>query len=672
MMPLRFCLLLLLIVAWTEARAQVPAYTFYDSVPVRASNQPLANAWAGGFNSPQFSTIDLDGDRRPDLFVFDRTANQVFTFINTGQGYRAAPEYAALFPPELSDWCLLADYDGDGRKDLFSRGNLGVRAFRNETPPNGRLAFRLLKNPLEVRSLLNNFVLNLQIDATDVPALADVDNDGDLDILNFVPASGNSLEWNRNVSRERFGHSDSLVFERSTNRWGNFDECARCNEFRFGPSFCRTERLEHAGSTTLALDLNGDNLKDLLIGDVSCNNLIALTNQGTTREANFTGFNPAYPPSRPVDIPVFPAPYWEDVDFDGVNDLLVSPNAAANDGLQINFAQSVWFYKNVGTNARPDFQFRQTDFLQNQMVDVGENSRPALLDVDADGDLDLLLASGGWRPNLNEPYRSRLYLFQNVGTAARPSFNLLETNYLNWLDQNVRFLKIGVADLNADRADDLYFTFTTNGNPARPTLAYVPNQAGPGQPSRFDLAQLTTLSLETLNTNDEALFLNTDTDGDLDLLLAKSNGAVQWWENTGRLQFTQRSDQAGGLSADPARTGPSLATTDLDRNGQPDLVVADRSGRLQTYLNFLPQLGGRFNSPSPLVFNGLTSQAMPSPLGYLVGGGAPAFYGRDLVLGTPGGGLRYLRPRELVTGLPTEIPLSPQALCAPPPRAGCK
>jgi hypothetical protein len=33
-----------------------------------------------------------------------------------------------------------------------------------------------------------------------------------------------------------------------------------------------------------------------------------------------------------------------------------------------------------------------------------------------------------------------------------------------------------------------------------------------------------------------------------------------------------------------------------------------------------------------------------------------------LVLGTPGGGLRYLRPRELVTGLPTEIPLSPQAL----------
>jgi hypothetical protein len=632
----------------------VPAYVFYDSVPVVANGAALPNAWAGGLNSPQFSTLDLNGDRRPDLVVFERTANVLLTFLNTPAGYRAAPEYAALFPPQLENWCLLADYDGDGRKDIFTHSNLGVRVFRNETPAQGRLAFRQVQSPLRVRGL-SGFTFNLAVDATDIPALADVDNDGDLDILNFVPAVGNSVEFNRNLSRERFGHSDSLVFERATARWGNFDECAQCNQLEFGPSTCRTEGVEHAGSTLLALDLNGDEIKDLLVGDVSCNNLVSLLNVGTAREANFTGFNPAFPPSRPVDLPVFPAAYSEDVDGDGTNDLLVSPNTDRNDGLQINFAQSVWFYQNTGTNRQPNFQFRQTDFLQQGMVDLGEGSKPAFLDADADGDLDMLVGSAGVRRSATEGFRARVALFENVGSPARPRFNLTNENYLDFQAFNVRFLRLSVADLNQDRALDLVLSYAP-GQPlnARGQLAYLPNTAPSGQPVRFSLTNLQTLSVEGFGTNDEALFINADADNDLDLLVGKTTGALQYHENTGNLTFSLRNPRAGGIEGDLLQLGLSLASGDLTGDGQPDLVTGDRGGNLWIYPNFLANLNGNWTPQRNFVFNPLTNATGAYAFGYLSGGVLPAAMGQDLVLGTTGGGLRYLRPRSVVTGLPDE------------------
>ena len=629
----------------------IPVYTFYDSVRVNVGGRALPDPWAGGLNSAQFSTVDLNGDRRPDLVVFDRTANVLLTFINTASGYQSAPEYAALFPPELENWCLLVDYDGDGRKDIFTHANLGVRVFRNETPVGGQLTFRLARQSLPVRGLSGN-VFNLSIDATDIPAITDVDDDGDLDILNFIPAVGNSVEFNRNVSRERFGHSDSLIFERATARWGNFDECAQCNEFKFGPSTCRSEAVEHAGSTLLALDLNGDSIKDLLLGDVSCSNLIALQNVGTAREANFTGFNPAFPTSRPVNIPVFPAAYTEDVDQDGILDLLVSPNADRNDGLQIDFVNSAWFYKNIGTNAQPDFQFRQTNFLQDRMIEVGEGSKPAFVDVDGDGDLDMLVSTAGQRRSAAEGFRARIYLFDNTGTSANPQFNLLNDNYLDLNALNVRFARISVADLNNDQMPDLVLSYTPNVPlSSRGQLAYVLNTATTGQGLRVNLANLQPLMVEGFGTNDEALFINVDADNDLDLLVGKTTGALQYHENTGNLAFSLRNPQAGGIAGDLISLGLSLAVADLTRDGQPDLITGDRGGNLLIYPNFLRNFGGNWTPQRDFVLNRLTNRTSAYAFGYLAGGVLPAVYQTDLVLGTTAGGLRYLRSSGVITAI---------------------
>src|SRR6185295_10717330 len=95
------------------AQAQF-TYVLDQSIPVEYNSVTLPMPWAGGFNSPQFNTMDLNGDNVQDLVIFDRTANKVITFINQNKAYRYAPEYEAFFPAELDQWVLLRDFNCDG------------------------------------------------------------------------------------------------------------------------------------------------------------------------------------------------------------------------------------------------------------------------------------------------------------------------------------------------------------------------------------------------------------------------------------------------------------------------------------------------------------------------------------------------------------------------------
>lgn len=357
----------LLFILWsaTAALAQDSLqFRLRTDVPVVTAAGALSDPWSGGLNTPQFSTIDLNKDGQPDLFIFDRMLQKVYTWLavqeNGAWRYTYAPEYEVFFPEDLTSWVLLRDYDCDGLQDIFTSTPLGIRVFRQEETANGHLKFTLAEEAL----LYGNRNINLQMNSADVPAITDMDGDGDLDVLITEFSLGYTLEAYRNLQAEEGLPCGTLKYVQQTNWWGGISECEDCNSFVFN-AYCRRaapQHNAHSGSALLLLDLDADGDKDLLMGGLMCNDLVRMLNQGTPDNAMMRGFDMNFPAARPASFNIFPAAYYEDVTFDGVPDLLVAPQSTYELD-NINLAPSVWLYRNEGATNNPTFDFVQDDFF---------------------------------------------------------------------------------------------------------------------------------------------------------------------------------------------------------------------------------------------------------------------------------------------------------------------
>jgi hypothetical protein len=104
------------------------------------------------------------------------------------------------------------------------------------------LAWKLVADPLATQG--SSGLINLQTYFSDIPAITDLDEDGDLDLLTYN-ALGLRVEYHQNQSMERFGHADSLVFKRVNPCWGRFEqgyrlrECYRYNQEPLSRKTCR-------------------------------------------------------------------------------------------------------------------------------------------------------------------------------------------------------------------------------------------------------------------------------------------------------------------------------------------------------------------------------------------------------------------------------------------------
>ena len=376
------------------------------------------NPWAGGLNACQFGRMDLDGDGRKDLLAFDRHGDRLLCFINKGAegeiNYKNAPEYQRAFP-EMHGWAVFADYDGDGHEDIFtySKGWAGIKVYRNVSTAE-HLGFEPVVSPY-LTSWQGGGEVNILSTEADYPAVVDIDGDGDLDILTFG-VMGTFIEKHQNLSMERYGCLDSLVFERTDQCWGRVGESEEDNVmyldtclFGYGIIMNRDD-IRHRGATVTVRDMNGDGLLDLLLADVDYPGLTLLLNGGDDEKALMVSQNDNFPLSYPVNLPSMPVPFFTDINNDGVDDLLVSPfdpNPMASVGVE-----SIWLYLNHGTDEHPDYQFYSKSFLQETMIDVGKGAYPTFTDWDGDGLVDLIVRD----------FDGRTTVFKNVGTAQQPVF----------------------------------------------------------------------------------------------------------------------------------------------------------------------------------------------------------------------------------------------------------
>lgn len=561
-------------------------YVQDQSVIVKdADGDVLPLAWAGGMNASQYNTIDLDGDDTDDLVIYDRMANKLQTFLNTGFAYSYAPEYENQFPNDLTNWLLLRDFNCDGKKDVFTGDIFGIKVYQNITAPGEKLSWKkytfyigpnIPKSEALVTKGFTNKV-NLQLQFDDLPAISDMDGDGDLDIFNFRFTGTGTIEFHQNFSKERYGTCDSLEFERITQKWAGITEC-NCENFAFNDQPCSTNgRVKHAvGKSILALDANADSHLDLIISEASCANLSFLANSGDVF-APIVNEDVDFPETDPVDFLIFPAAYYEDVTFDGNKDLLAAPNIYSKVYLTADLNHSSWLYQNTGSDAAPSFEFVKRDFLQEQMVDVGDNAVPAFADFDNDNDLDLFISYHAATTGTGG-----IYLYENTGTASEPGFQFVSDNYGGFRSTNFYNLKIKFGDVNRDSKPDLIFTATSTEN--NETHLYYIINTGTGN-FEFSLNNIQQVNF-TMSQPENICLVDENFDGHLDVIIGKSDGSLQLWKNNGSMNFTLVDDTYLNFDASLLRQSLAPVVADLNGDGKRDFLFGNQDGYLSVISDY--------------------------------------------------------------------------------------
>jgi hypothetical protein len=628
-----------------------------DTISVFENNRVLKMPWAGGINFSNASSIDLNFDGKKDFVLFDRAnesgMGRFRCFINNGApgqlDYTAAPGLAYYFP-QASNWAVLLDYNNDGKEDLFCSTTGGIKVYTNTST--NVLSFTLLKSLVYTKYSSGGVYTNLYASGAGVPGIADIDGDGDLDVLTFSPL-GVYVEYHRNYSIEKYGNADSLDYMLEDYCWGDISESdckisihQDCGFKVAWDSLSQAAAIamKHAGSCLTCFDADGDGDKDLLMGDVACNRAHFALNGGSAATGTITDTTSNYPNyfaqgnTTRIQMNNFPCSYYLDVDGDGRKDLVASPNALASEN-----TNSVWLYKNNGANGIADFQFVKNNFLQDEMIEVGQNSFPVLIDYDADNKKDLLVGTFGYYQNSS--LSARLTLYRNVGTLSQPVFSLVTRDYCNLSASGLNNAVPAVGDVDGDGDIDICIG-TSAGQ-----VHWLENTAGAGNPCNFAAIKLNPFAFTAASAAAAPQLFDLDKDGKCDLLVGGKNGRIAFYRNSGAMgapvfnlvtNFLGDVDVKGDVNIF-GNEGYAVPWC-YEENGAIKLLVGSVNGKIFYYE--VPSAAAHFN----MVSNGAN--------GLIEGMQASVCYEdinndgkRDLFVGNASGGLSFFSSASPYVGI---------------------
>ena len=514
--------------------------TIPDFVEQTGGDNPFNGVDLGRFSAPDF--VDIDGDGDFDAFIGEET-NGIFFYRNTGS------TTSPIFTPQTgSDDPLdaftfgnfakptFADLDADGDADLFV-------GFEDGT-------FRYFKNtgtttqPTFTEQTGTDHPFNgLDLGFLSVIHLTDLDADGDLDAI-LAKSFGEPTYY------ENTGDANSPDFVLQT---GANNPLRGIN---VGTDVYPT-----------TADVDGDGDADLTFGRDSAS-LAFLVNLGSSTL-----------PAFQLDVGRSAAPTFADLDDDGDVDVLIGES----DGF-LNY------YRNDGSAAVPDFveQFGAANPLNG--LDVGTLSNPDFVDLDNDGDADLLVGESS----------GTVKYFENTENANSPTF--LErtgmSNPLNEVDLNGSASPRSV-DIDGDGDQDVFVGGADGSvsyfeNTGTATMAVFVARSGMDNPlndvdTPFGHAKLTLGDL--------------DNDGDFDAAIGILGGQIQYFENTGTATnpaFAQRTGTDNPFGGFEISEIPTPRFVDIDNDGDLDVYVGSSDGNLVLLRN---------DSPLPVTLRNL--QATP-------------------------------------------------------------
>ncbi|MGE3526675.1 MAG: FG-GAP-like repeat-containing protein, partial [Gemmatimonadales bacterium] len=373
----------------------------------------------------------------------------------------------------------------------------------------------------------------------------------------------------------------------------------------------------HGANTMAMADADGDGDLDFFWGDFFEAGVLLIENTGSATSPVLRNQPVQFPRENPILTSGYNAPVFGDVDGDGDLDFFAgvlggafNPNKTTID----NF----YFLERLGPGRYVE---RSRRYLSN--IDVGSESVPALADIDGDGDLDLVLSN---KIDPQELETSRIFVFENRGSATSPSFRLTGTLPIT----GTYHYAPAFADLDGDGDLDLVLGTWRN------VVMYYRND-GTARAGRWVLQDSALVQI-TRGSNTTPALGDLDGDGDLDLMVGEASGTLNYYRNDGTRtepRFVLVSDSYAGIDVG-RRSAPALA--DLDGDGDLDLVVGAEKGELWYFRN-----GGSRTAPA---FDSTATAIVPAPpyptpaLADIDGDGR-----LELFLGTMGGGVQMGREK---------------------------
>jgi len=577
------------------------AQEFYQpdtTVKVFAYSKQQSLAWCGGFNNPQFSEADLNHDGLQDLVVFEKGLG-VTTLVNIGMvggepAYRYAPSYALNFPPAF-DFMLLRDYNCDGIADLFNRGSNGLAVYRGYYNAGNELCFIFYQDLFYSNDVFTSGPANAYVNPGDIPGIADVDGDGDLDFVAYY-ITGGYMYYYRNMRVEDGLPCDSIRIKLKDRCWGKvYQGFYRAHQLGYSCSNAGLskpgKKVTHSGNTLCLFDWDMDGDMDYLDGSVSYDEMTFLKNGRLetsypvdTMVSQDTLWQTG---GKMISLPTWPAAFSVDADLDGKKDLLIAPNSGSGSE---NY-NCVWYYKNNSTAGAANWQFESDSFLVDRSIDLGTASYPMLFDYDKDGKQDLLVGSDGY----HQPgggLKSRMSYYKNTTTAGNASFTLQTKDFLGMSTMVFAGAAPAAGDIDNDGIADLIVGHTDG------TLSYFKNMAASdGVQPDWQPNQLTLKDVDGNDINvggSAAPFIyDIDKDGKKDLVIGNVYGYIRFYHNEstvpGVISLRLGNNKLGKAKADPSQNFGNYAAPfigKIDPSGTDFLLMGSNSGNVYQYTGF--------------------------------------------------------------------------------------